>query len=122
MIWEPKDVEAWSPADFVRYVVLKLKDKGINYVVKNPTDFIALGRLLKNFRLTDRTKYSLKSEIDNVFETKTFSYVNSLSFLWSLIKQEPRVKKEKRYKSDIIFISDEMKKKLRELKEEISVP
>jgi len=115
-----KDVEQWTPADFVRYIVLKLKDKGIDYQVKNPIDFIATGSLIKNFRLTDRTKYALKSEIDTVFETKTFTYVNSLSFLRALIKQTALPKKEKRYKSDVVFISDDMKRKLRELKEEIT--
>jgi hypothetical protein len=120
MTFVQKDVELWSPADFVRYIVGKLTEKGINYQVKTPSDFIATGRLLKNFRLADRTKYALKKEIDNVFETKTFTYVNSLSFLWSLIKQVPKTPKEKRQKSEVILFSDVLKKKLRALKEEIN--
>jgi hypothetical protein len=120
MTFVQKDVELWSPADFVRYIVEKLTEKGINYQVKTPIDFIAIGRLMKNFRLSDRTKYALKKEIDNVFETKTFTYVNSLSFLWSLIKQVPKTPKEKRQKSEVILFSDVLKKKLRALKEEIN--
>jgi hypothetical protein len=119
MTFVMKDLELWGPADFVRYVVGKLKEKGISYDIKTPTDFIVVGHLMKNFRLSDRTKYALKKEIDTIFETKTFTYVNSLSFLWSLVKQIPKTPKEKKYKSEVIFFSDTLKKKLRELREEI---
>jgi hypothetical protein len=120
MTFQYLDVELWKPADFVRYIIQKLADKGIKYIAHTPSDYIVTGRLLKNFRLADKTKYALKTEIDNIFETKTFTYVNSLSFLWSLIKQVPKTPKEKRYKSEVIFFSDSLKKKLRTLKEEIN--
>ena len=114
------DCEEWRPADFVRYIIQKLQERGITYNVHAPSDYIILGRLIKNFRLADKTKFALKTEIDKIFETKKFTYVNSLVFLWSLIKQKPLPKKEKRRKLDVIFFSDELRKKLRELKEEIN--
>jgi len=122
MILEPKPLEEWVPADFVRYITDKLKSRGIDYQVKNPVDYIAVGRLIKNFRLADRTKFSLKTEIDNVFDTKTFSYVNSLSFLWGLIKMDQNIPREKRYKQESIVLSDPLKNKLKKLKEEINEP
>lgn len=120
MQFEYKNVEEWAPADFVRYILGKLREVGIQYQVKNPVDYIAVGRLMKNFRLAGRTKFALKTEIDVVFETKTFSYVNSLSFLWTLIKQVPKVKKERAPKSEDVVLSESLKRKLKSLKEEIN--
>ena len=114
------DYESWKPAHFTNYVARKLQDIGIQYKLNIPADYMVLGRLMRNFRNADKTKYALKMEIDKIFETKIFTCVNSLTFLWALIKQTPKPKKEKRRKIDVLFFSDELRKKLRDLKEEIS--
>ena len=107
------DVDEWKPADWANYAKAKLEQKGIEYKIQQPFDFIMMGKLLKDHRKRGGTNFLIKQKIDAVFENFNLTSVNSLQFLYSLAKPEKEDKpKVKKLKDEDIHISDELKQRL----------
>jgi len=116
---EPTNFENWTPKDFANYAKLKLAERGIEYKLQAPFDFIMMGRLIKDHKRKGGTGFLIKQKIDEVFKSFDLTKVTSLQFLYSLAKPEKEEKsKPTKLKNDEIYISDELKQKLLGLRDE----
>lgn len=116
---EITDVDEWRPSDFTNYAKAKLAQKGIEYKIQQPFDFIMMGKLMKDYRKRGGTNFLIKQKIDEVFENFNLTSVNSLQFLYSLAKPEKEEKpKVQKLKDEDVHISDELKQRLEGLRDE----
>lgn len=89
------DVDEWKPITFVRYVTIKLREIGIEYIPKMPDDIIIMASILKYERGKRKSKTYIKEQIDKIFKEYSFTTVHSLTFLRALFKVPFRVGKKR---------------------------
>ena len=113
------DIEEWKLKEFLKYIKLKLNERGINYSFKYPFDVVMVGSFIKRFKKEGKTNYFVKKVLDKIFENFNIEDVQSLAFLHALDERTEKKEPMKKFKDLDFTFSDELKQKLAQLKKEV---